>query len=150
MIIAGMATMPDRLPYLEKVVETIRPQVDVLRVYLNNFEEVPGFLMSEEACLSQDAKGDLGDAGKFYWIDDQEGVGYSHYLTIDDDIGYPDDYVERLAWEFDARQGKAVVGVHGSEFSNPLEDFVTSRQNRCRFYEGLDKARAVHIDIATV
>jgi len=114
-------------------------------VYLNNFEEIPNFLTSDEACLSQDAKGDLGDAGKFHWIDDREGVGYSHYLTIDDDIGYPNDYVERLKWEFDLRKGRAIVGVHGSEFSEPIEDFVTSRQNRCRFYEGLDKARSVHI-----
>lgn len=145
MIVAGMATMPDRLSYVQNVVETIRPQVDVLRVYLNNFEGIPGFLKPEEACLSRDAAGDLGDAGKFYWIEDQEKHNYTHYLTLDDDLGYPDDYVERLKYEFDARKGCAIVGVHGSEFSDPLEDFVTSRQNRCRFYEGLDRARSVHI-----
>jgi hypothetical protein len=47
--------------------------------------------------------------------------------------------------EFDARGGKAVVGVHGSEFTDPVEDFVTSRKERYRFYEGLDDARRVHI-----
>jgi hypothetical protein len=50
MIVAGMATMPDRLPYLEEVVETIRPQVDALRVYLNNFEEIPGFCVQKKPC----------------------------------------------------------------------------------------------------
>jgi len=133
MIIAGIATMPDRLPYLEEVVGTIRPQVDVLRVYLNNFETVPSFLSSEEGCLSKNANGDLGDAGKFYWLDDKEKHDYSHYLTIDDDLGYPSNYVSTLVNEFDARDGQAVVGVHGSEFTDPIEDFVTSRKERYRF-----------------
>lgn len=145
MILAGMATMPDRLPYLREVVQTIRPQVNVLRVYLNNFEEIPDFLSPEEGHLSRDASGDMGDAGKFYWLDDREGHSYTHYLTLDDDLGYPSDYVARLVEEFDARDKKAVVGVHGSEFSNPLDDFVTSRKERYRFYEPLESARRVHI-----
>lgn len=144
MIIAGMATMPDRLFYLEQVVEAVRPQVDVLRVYLNNFVEVPPFLKSEEACMSQDALGDLGDAGKFYWVNGGAG-DYTHYVTLDDDIGYPQDYVATLKSECDIRGGQSIVGVHGSEFTNPIEDFVTSRKNRYRFYESLDKAQSVHM-----
>ncbi len=146
MIIAGMATMPDRLLYLEEVVETIRPQVDVLRVYLNNFVDVPGFLRAGEAALSNTARGDLGAEGKFYWIDGKDGLGdYTHYLTIDDDLGYPRDYVSTLVDEFDARGAKAIVGVHGSEFDDPLEDFVTSRKERYRFYEALGSAKSVHL-----
>ncbi|HTE22487.1 MAG TPA: hypothetical protein VK674_05610 [Candidatus Limnocylindria bacterium] len=146
MIVAGMATMPDRLPYLEEVVETTRPQVDALRVYLNNFVEVPPFLRPEEAILSQDAEGDLGAEGKLYWIDGKDGLeGYTHYLTLDDDLGYPDDYVSTLKREFDIRNGKAIVGVHGSTFLHPIEDFVTSRDERFRFYEPLEMARKVHL-----
>lgn len=145
MIVAGMATMPNRLPYLENVVETIRPQVDALRVYLNNFDEQPKFLNPDEAVMSQNEAGDLGDAGKFYWLDDETLRDYTYYLTIDDDLGYPEDYVARLKPESDARLGQAVVGVHGSVFSQPIESFVGSRQNRYRFYESLDQARSVHI-----
>ncbi|HEU4913791.1 MAG TPA: hypothetical protein VFT16_00085 [Candidatus Saccharimonadales bacterium] len=146
MIVAGMATMPDRLPYLEEVVETMRPQVDALRVYLNNFVEVPGFLRPEEAILSSDARGDLGAEGKLYWMDGKDGLeDYTHYLTIDDDLGYPDDYVSTLAKEFDARGGKAIVGVHGSTFLHPVENFVESRDERFRFYEALNRARQVHL-----
>ncbi len=145
MIIAGMASMPDRLPFLKESVEAIRPQVDVLRVYLNNFTEIPDFLTPEEGRLSYDASGDLGAEGKFYWLNDPEGHDYDHYLTVDDDIGYPADYVPVLMDEFESRDEKAIVGVHGSEFSLPIEDFVTSRKERYRFYEGLDTARRVHI-----
>jgi len=146
MIVAGMATMPDRLPYLEEVVETVRPQVDALRVYLNNFVEVPDFLRPEEAMLSSEARGDLGAEGKLYWMDGKDGLdGYTHYMTIDDDLGYPNNYVQTLKDEFDARGGKAIVGVHGSTFLHPMESFVESRDERFRFYEPLDKARQVHL-----
>lgn len=143
--VAAMATMPGRLEYLEQVVATLRPQVDVLRVYLNEFDEIPDFLQPGEGVLSSEANGDLGDAGKFYWLDDSEGHDYTHYLTVDDDISYPDNYVQTLVREFDGRGGKAIVGVHGSEFSFPIEDFVTSRKVRYRFYEKLAEAKPVHL-----
>ncbi len=99
----------------------------------------------DEGRLSDDARGDMGAEGKFFWIDDQEAHNYSHYLTVDDDIGYPDDYVSRLVEECEARDKKAIVGVHGSEFDLPIQDFVTSRKERYRFYEALDEPRRVHI-----
>lgn len=145
MIVAAVATMPERLLYLENVVRTIRPQVDILRVYLNNFVERPAFLTEEEGRLSHEAAGDLGDLGKLYWLDGKEGTGHSHYMTLDDDIGYPADYAARMVSEFDARGGKAIVGVHGSEFDDPIVDFVTSRKDRFRFYQGLDTPRRAHI-----
>lgn len=145
MIVAGMATMPDRLPYLESVVETVRPQVDILRVYLNNFNKLPSFLSAEEGCLSDDAEGDLGAEGKFYWIDGHDDTESDHYLTVDDDLGYPPDYVSRLLEESEVRGDRAIVGVHGSRFSLPIEDFVTSREVRHRFYEGLIAPEPVHM-----
>ena len=146
MIVAGMATMPDRLPYLEEVVETIRPQVDALRVYLNGFNQIPGCLDPEEAILSAEAAGDLGAEGKFFCINGQRGVeGYTHYLTIDDDLGYPSDYVATLKAACDSYGGRAIVGVHGSTFLDPLVDFVKSRDERFRFYEPLDQDRRVHM-----
>ena len=39
----------------------------------------------------------------------------------------------------------AIVGVHGSEFLVPVEDFVDSRKERYRFYEALERARQVHL-----
>lgn len=145
MIVAGMASMPERIEYLEGTVEALRPQVDALRVYLNNFDEVPPFLTPDEAVLSSEAAGDLGDSGKFYWFDGKDGLDHSHYLTMDDDLGYPPNYVSALVSEFDARDGKAILGVHGSTFLQPITDFVDSRAERYRFYEKLNVARPVHI-----
>ena len=92
-IYANMATIPKRIPQLEVVVNCILPQVDVLNVYLNNFEEVPWFLKKDKInIVRSQEEGDRGDAGKFYWADKVSG----YYFTIDDDIAYPPDYVEAL------------------------------------------------------
>lgn len=65
MILATMATMSSRAPYIEEAIETIHPQVDAVRIYLNNFDEIPAFFSREEVVLSQDAAGDLGAEGNF-------------------------------------------------------------------------------------
>lgn len=145
MIMAAMATMPERSPYLREAVESIRPQVDTLRVYLNGFEEVPDCLEPDEAVFSQDAVGDLGAEGKFYWYDRAEGQEHRHYMTIDDDLHYPPDYVDRLREEYDARDGRAIVGVHGFVFDEPITSYVTSRKERYRFNDALETPKPVHI-----
>ena len=113
MTIAAIATMPERLHLLEKVILSLRSQVDIIQVYLNNFETIPTFLASEEALLSRDALGDIGDAGKFFWFDKEE---YDYYLTVDDDLLYPENYVSTLIHEFEKRHKKAIIGVRGFLF----------------------------------
>jgi len=145
MIVAGIASMPERINYLEKTVEALRPQVDVLRVYLNNFESVPGFLKPGEGVLSSEAEGDLGDSGKFYWFDRRDELNHDYYLTMDDDLGYPSNYVAALIEEFEARNGQAIIGVHGSTFLPRVSDFVDSRDQIYRFDAELKKSRSVHL-----
>lgn len=142
MTIAAMATMPERLHLLEKVISSLRSQVDVIRVYLNNFEKIPTFLSNEEALLSKDALGDIGDAGKFFWFDKED---YDHYLTVDDDLLYPENYAETLIREFEKRQRKAIVGVHGFVFSEPITSYVKSRSEKYVGTRALDVACPVHV-----
>lgn len=142
MTIVAMATMPERLHILEKTVSSLRPQVDVIRVYLNNFERVPSFLSSNEGLLSKDALGDMGDARKFFWFDKNN---YDHYLTVDDDMFYPENYAETLIHEFERRQKRAIVGVHGFVFSQPIESYVTSRSKNYKGTWALDSACPVHV-----
>lgn len=142
MILAAMATMPERIRTLEQVVAALRPQVDELRVYLNNFERVPDFLTSREMVLSAAAAGDVGDAGKFYWFDKEQ---CDYYFTVDDDLLYPTNYVARLIEEFEARKRTVVVGVHGFVFSTPIESYVRSRKERYKSTAALDQAHTVHV-----
>jgi hypothetical protein len=140
--VVAIATMPERVQLLERAVASLRPQVDALKIYLNNFSKVPSFLSSEEVILSKNALGDLGDKGKFYWLN-QNAADY--YLTADDDIFYPPDYVERLVQEFEARHKKAIVGVHGFVFSMPIQSYSDSRSEKYKGTYKLASAKPVHV-----
>jgi hypothetical protein len=116
-IYANMATIPKRIFHLETVVNSILHQVDVLNVYLNNFEEVPWFLNNPKINVVRSQEhGDRGDAGKFFWSDKVSG----NYFTIDDDILYPADYVQRLKESLDKRGKKCAIGVHGEIYGDTI------------------------------
>lgn len=131
MVYANMATIPQRISQLEVVVHSILPQVDQLNIYLNNFEEVPWFLKRDKIniIMSQD-EGDRGDAGKFFWSDKVSG----YYLTIDDDILYPADYVEKLKAGLDRRGKKCAVGIHGEMYGNEIKHWTKDRKITHHFY----------------
>lgn len=141
-IYANLATIPQRIPQLEVVVNCILPQVDQLNVYLNGFEETPWFLNHEKIQVvhSKDF-GDRGDAGKFYWTDKVRG----YYLTIDDDIVYPPDYVERIKQGLDKRGKKCAVGFHGEMYGNTIRHWTRDRLLTHHFYYELEKDTPVCI-----
>lgn len=141
-IYANMATIPKRIPLLETVVNCIIPQVDHLNIYLNNFEEVPWFLNHEKISIvrSQD-EGDRGDAGKFFWADKVQG----YYFTIDDDIIYPPDYVEKLKEALDKRGKKCAVGVHGEMYPDVIRHWTKDRIKTYHFYYENQKDTPVHV-----
>ena len=106
-----MAAVPWRMDVLETVISSLLPQVDRLNVYLNSWEITPGFLAHPKinAVRSQEATGDLGAAGKFFWCGKIKGI----HLTVDDDIMYPSDYVETILSGM-KRNKKCIVTFHGS------------------------------------
>jgi glycosyltransferase involved in cell wall biosynthesis len=126
-ITASMATFPPRLPTLARVVARILPQVDLLRIHLNNFDSVPDFLRHEKIRFtrSQD-QGDLRDNGKFLQAGD---IPPGFHFTLDDDIVYPRNYVRYMIAKVLQYDRKAVVGVHGSVLA---DDFV-------RYHDGVSR-----------
>ena len=111
-----MATVPWRKESLEKVVNSLLPQIDMLNIYLNGWEKIPSFLEHKKinAVLSQNEIGDIGAKGKFYWCEKVIGI----HITVDDDILYPVDYVEKILDGID-RNKKSVVTFHGSILTSP-------------------------------
>lgn len=109
--VAGVASTPDRLHMLEKAFASMASQVNELHVFLNGHKEVPDFLkgLPEVIAYLSDDFDDLGDAGKFWGLKTNQN-GY--YLSFDDDILYPPDYVSNLIRSVD-KYG-CPVGVHGS------------------------------------
>jgi hypothetical protein len=136
LIYANMATIPSRMVQLETVVNCILPQVDFLNVYLNAFEEIPWFLKHDKIKVATSQEhGNLGDAGKFYWSDKVTG----YYLTIDDDIVYPPDYVQKIVEGLDKRGKKCVVGFHGEMYGNEIRHWTRDRTKTHHFYYELER-----------
>jgi len=109
-----MATMPSRVVALFDTVSSILPQCDQLHIYLNNFDQVPAFLIHPKITTyrSQDHLGDIGDVGKFYKVASQRG----YIFTVDDKIIYPPDYVAQMIETIERTGRKAAVSNHGRNF----------------------------------
>jgi len=90
-VIASMATFKLRINSLKDSVDSIINQVDELRIYLNDYTNIPNFLINDKikTFIGSQCDGDIKAKGKFYKCD--EIVGY--HITIDDDLIYPPDYI---------------------------------------------------------
>lgn len=110
-ITANVVSIKRRENSFKLVVNDILPQVDLLRVYLNDYDNVPKFLINDkiQVFLAKDNCGDIADNGKFFKCSEVDG----YYFTIDDDIKYPKDYVNILIDSIEKYNYEAVVGVHG-------------------------------------
>lgn len=107
---ACMASIPSRRGSMEKVVASLLPQVDKLGVYLNGYDEVPDFLDQPKIVVRHDKVDTKGDRAKFDFLD----VALDrYYLSCDDDIIYPVDYVEKVVKHLEGRDRAVVVGCHG-------------------------------------
>lgn len=89
--IAGMATMAGREKQLKIAIESLVNQVDEIIIYNN--KELPN----------------KADNGKFFGLTEIKEPCY--YFTCDDDIKYPDDYIEKMVEAID-KHG-CIITHHG-------------------------------------
>jgi hypothetical protein len=124
-VTASMASMPSREPLLRQTVASMLPQVDALNVYLNGYESTPSWIIHDKVQVihSRDF-GDLRDNGKFFFLD---ALLHGYHFTIDDDIVYPPDYVQKCVLKIEQYRRQAIVGVHGVILANPFVRFMQGR-----------------------
>lgn len=107
LITANMATFPSRSYIVEDTINSIYNQVDVIRIYLNEYKEIPNF------CKRPKIISILGDnleaSGKFYWATNKN----EYYFTIDDDIIYSDDYVYNMISAIQRFNDSVIITMHG-------------------------------------
>jgi FkbM family methyltransferase len=140
-VLASVASVPSRTDWLREVVARLRPQVDRLLVYLNDYPAVPGYLDDEQVTVVSSAdRGDRGDAGKFFAAGRHTGV----QVLCDDDIAYPEDYVERLLEGVERYHRRAVVGFHASMLGDPFTDYLRTR-TITHMSRGVGADRGVHV-----
>ncbi len=115
----SLASIPERATSLKLTIKSIYDQCDQIYVYLNGYDEVPGFLSQSKIKVfrSQD-HGDLSANGKVWFLKEENVRGY--VFLIDDDIIYPKNYVRRMIETLHKYKHKFAVCVHGSIFSDQL------------------------------
>lgn len=143
-IIAGVATIPSREATFRRMLASVAPQVGLLQVYLSGYT---GFLAGLPGnCTQHKPPGDpYGDAGKFMGLQDAyDCEGY--YLTFDDDLLYPSDYVETLIDGIERYRRKAVCSFHGRAFNAfPIRNYYRDAARRFYCLRGLAHDKPAHV-----
>lgn len=137
MIRAHLATFPPRRRILRKVVDAILPQVDHLFVVLNDYDDVPGYLTKDPKITAIIPDRDVKDAGKFWFTPEPGDIVFA----IDDDLGYPPDYVARTMAQAEALGWKGnVFGYYGNAW-----DATTQSWENLLFHQPLDRVTGVSL-----
>jgi len=101
----------------------LSPQVDLIRVYFNQME-VPDWV-SEFPSVQGTTGDDLKAMGKFAPL---QSVGKEIYLTCDDDLLYPPDYVRKIRDSL-AKHPQSIVAFHGRRILSKGNHYY--RDNKC-------------------
>jgi hypothetical protein len=139
-IICGVASIERRSAGFEKTIKSIINQVDKLIVYQNGYKELYDFLLHPKIDIysSIDTGIDMGDAGKFYKIDQYNN---SYYFTIDDDLIYPDDYVVNSINNLNHYDNNVIITYHGRVLNTTAKNYYRdiTRLNHFNHLQKIDE-----------
>lgn len=142
-IVCGIATIYERKDSLRDTVKSILNQVDELHVYQNGYKGIFDFLRHEKIKVysSMDTGIDMGDAGKFYTVEHHRD---SYYLSIDDDIIYPPDYVISIVEGLKRFNNERIVTHHGRKIDETTKNYHTDYIDSVHFRVRLVKPKEIH------
>ena len=115
-VVIAMASFPLRKRGMLTTIQQLISQCDKMLVWLNDYDSIPQelsqfsdklevHLAKKMSCLKEN--------GRYTWIDKYKDA---YYLTVDDDINYPKDYVQKIVSEINKYRQKAIVSFHGTIF----------------------------------
>lgn len=134
--VAGMATMPSRHDTFPRAFDSIVGQVDRFYLFLDGHETVPECARRDNVIVMRSAdEKRLGPSGKFLGLTRENAPCV--YLTVDDDIRYPPDYVNTMVEALARFRGGVIAAIHGAFFIEPYLSF-TMDQDVCNFDVGLE------------
>lgn len=127
-VVVAMASYPLRKKGMLSVFKQLFKQCDYFCVYLNEYQEIPQEFMkideNDKKRLSIEILSEnLKDYGKFFWFKKFQG----YYLTVDDDLDYPENYCKAMISKLEQFKKKAVVGMHGNDFDVVDSRFVVKK-----------------------
>lgn len=114
--IVAMASFPARKEGMLNVIEQLHSQCDKIYIWLNDYDSIPKELHryeNVEAKLAGEYSF-LKENGRLFWIKRHKN---DYYLTVDDDINYPPNYVQTIVNEIEYYGQNAIVSFHGTIFT---------------------------------
>ena len=134
-VTVGIATQKGRTRPLKVVLESLLKQDCKVHVYFNEFKgkipksikdigkQFPGKLTMFE---SEKEAGDLGSYGGFYKIGEITGI----FASCDDDIIYPDNYIETIKEAIKEYDNQFIIAYHGRIFTpdKPIFAYYTGAE----------------------
>ncbi len=135
-ITAQLATIPEREETCRQVVGSLLPQVDKIRIALNNYSKDGAFYKPEWAehekieCLFTDNS--LMDGYKFSKANENDG----YVLICDDDILYPPDFAETMVKHLDNFSSPVVLSIMGKNLiPRPMGSYALGKHEFFRAFE---------------
>lgn len=130
-VYAGMATMPSRAHTFPIALKSILPQVDKLFLFLDAFtDQIPEHPKIVQ--FRSQVHGDLKANGKLLGL--TKVAPGAIYVTVDDDILYPGDFVSRMRHHLDRLGPRTAAGVHGCVLDR--ENFRSYLNDRSIYVRG--------------
>lgn len=136
----NMATIPSRYQLSLKAIESIYDQADIIRIYLNNFIEIPKELKRKKI-ITHIGK-DLNATGKLFWA----LTPNEYYFCIDDDLRYPSTYAKDMIQYIEHLGGRVCVSLHGKILNpTPLESYFNGVAHSFQCLKGFDITSQIHV-----
>lgn len=145
----NICSIPEREDKLRRVIHVLYNQCDFIHVYLDGYKKVPKFLLDNKkinVVSCQDKKLSIRDNGKFILLEQlvrENRDGY--YITVDDDINYPVDYVNSMIKKLNYYDDVVVLGVHGVLLPKNLDRYFSNKRKVFSFYRRLEKDKLVNL-----
>ena len=121
-ISVNMATYPPRKESLIKGLKNLLKIdiIDNIRVYLNEYNEIPDDLPKHYKITYLIGKKNLMDSGKFYWSGELKD---EYYFTVDDDLIYPKSYFIEHLLLLRKYDNEIFVSLHGKVMTEKPRSF---------------------------
>lgn len=153
MITAQLATIPQRVSSMLLTVNSLNSQVDFLNVMCNNYTEREANFINASlndwqyyrnfkptALAFHKRNNEIGDAEKFYKVENHSG----YFFTCDDDLIYPPDYVKYMISKIEQYERKAVITLHGRNYTPGRIEKYYGGRNRTEAYHCLQRVEGDH------
>lgn len=144
-VVASLASVPKHINMLKDCVESLLFQVDKLYVFLNNYSDVPDFLIHNRIEVERsDDWSDRGNLGKFFWIDRLKTAGYR--IIVDENLIFPPDFVDVMVASVASYENRIIAGAHGIVLRQPINKLndIASQAYTTHFADRSNE-RPVHI-----